>query len=343
MRTIITCIVGGAIVALGGCRKNAEEHIAMGTVEVIEIDAAPMIPARVVRVWVDEGDMVKQGDTLVTLTQATLQPDIEGRQARVRAAEAQLRDLQAGARPAQIERVEAELRLAEAEATRTANDVARFTPLARDGSISEQQFEAARTAAATAAARRDAARESLRLVREGARTDQLRAARAEVEAARAALAGAVRTASDLTLTAAVAGLVTGRNAEPGEILSPGEAAVTIGSVGAHYARVYIDQRLLPLINIGDSVTATLDAFPDRRIAGRIVALNDRAEFTPRVALTEDERADLLFGVKVELDDSAGTLRAGLPVAVRFYPRDPDNRDARPVMPVIGDSTRSSGS
>ena len=311
----------GALVIATACRAGSDQTVAMGTVEVVEVDVAPMIPARVTKVWVAEGETVRAGDTLVTLTQATLQPDIEGRRARLNAAEAQLRDLQAGARPAQLERAEAELRIADAEATRTASDVARFTPLARDGSISEQQFEAVRTAAATAAARRDAARESVRLLREGARPDQLRAARAEVEAARAALAGAVRTASELILTAAVDGLITGRNAEPGEILSPGEPAITIGNVGVPFARVYVDQRLLPRLGVGDSVTATLDAFPDRPIAGRIVALNDRAEFTPRVALTEEERADLLFGVKVELTDPRGMLKAGLPVAVRFHPRD----------------------
>ncbi len=327
-----------AAVAALACRETSDEFIAMGTVEVVEVDVAPMIAARVTRVWVNEGDVVKPGDTLVTLTQATLQPDIAGRRARVAAAEAQLRDLQAGARPAQLDRAEAELRLAEAEAARTANDVARFTPLAQDGSISEQQFEQVRTAAATAAARRDAARESVRLLREGTRPDLIRAARAEVEAARAALAGAEQTASDLTLTASVAGLVTGRNAEPGEILAPGEAAITIGSAGAPFARVYIDQRLLPLLEIGGPVTATLDAYPDREFAGRIVALNDRAEFTPRVALTEEERADLLFGVKVELRDSAGMLKAGLPIAVRFHSHDDESPDSRIVTPLVRDST-----
>ena len=330
-----------AIVAVA-CRDAGDETIAMGTVEVIEVDAAPMIAARVTRVWVNEGDIVKPGDTLVTLTQATLQPDIAGRRARVAAAEAHLRDLQAGARPAQLDRAEAELRVAEAEAVRTANDVARFTPLAQDGSISEQQFEQVRTAAATAAARRDAARESVRLLREGTRPDLIRAARADVDAARAALAGAEQTASDLTLIASVGGVVTGRNAEPGEILAPGEAAVTIGSAGAPFARVYVDQRLLPYLAIGDSVTATLDAFPDRRFAGRIVALNDRAEFTPRVALTEDERADLLFGVKVELRDSAGMLKAGLPVTVRFHPREEGSPDAPIVTPVVRDSPAPPG-
>jgi HlyD family secretion protein len=48
-----------------------------------------------------------------------------------------------------------------------------------------------------------------------------------------------------------------------------------------------------------------------------VAINDKAEFTPRVALTEEERADLLFGVKVELADTTGVLKPGLPATVTF--------------------------
>ena len=333
---VLVLVLGAA-----GCNRGTMEAVAMGTVEIVEVDVAPMVPGRVTKVWVDEGDIVAVGDTLVSLTQATLAPDIEGRRARVSGMEARLRDLQAGARPAQLERAEAELRVAEAEATRTAGDVTRFTPLAAEGNISAQQFEAVRTAAATAAARRDAARESVRLLREGARPNEIRAAQSEVDAARALLAAALQSASDLTLTAAAAGTITGRHVEPGEILAAGEPAVTVGSVGTPWARVYIDQRLLPRLAIGDTVTARLDAFPDRRFAGRIVALNDRAEFTPRVALTEDERADLLFGVKVSLTDSANMLKAGLPVSVRFYPR---AEGAAPTVPrTFGDTAlRRSG-
>lgn len=320
MRSALAITAFATLLGASGCNRGDGEPVAMGTVEVVEVDVAPMVPARVTKVWVREGDMVRVGDTLVSLTQATLAPDIEGRRARVAGMVARLRDLQAGARPAQLERAEAELRIAEAEALRTASDVTRFTPLAAEGNISAQQFEAVRTAAATAAARRDAARESVRLLREGARPNEIRAAQAEVESARASLASALQTASDLTLVAANAGMITGRHVEPGEILSAGEPAVTVGGVGTPWARVYIDQRLLPRLAIGDTVTAVLDAFPERRFAGRIVALNDRAEFTPRVALTEDERADLLFGVKVDLVDRDNMLKAGLPVSVRFYPR-----------------------
>ena len=55
------------------------------------------------------------------------------------------------------------------------------------------------------------------------------------------------------------------------------------------------------------------------MSGAPVAIATRAEFTPRVALTEKERADLLFGVKVELTDTASVAKPGLPVTVSFNP------------------------
>jgi HlyD family secretion protein len=48
-----------------------------------------------------------------------------------------------------------------------------------------------------------------------------------------------------------------------------------------------------------------------------MSISDKAEFTPRVALTEEERADLLFGVKIEFRDTSGMLKAGLPVTVEL--------------------------
>jgi HlyD family secretion protein len=79
----------------------------------------------------------------------------------------------------------------------------------------------------------------------------------------------------------------------------------------------VSQRALPFVRVGDPADAYLDALPDRPFRGRVVAVADRAEFTPRVALTEAERDDLLFGVKIAFADTSGLLRAGLPVTVRL--------------------------
>jgi HlyD family secretion protein len=65
--------------------------------------------------------------------------------------------------------------------------------------------------------------------------------------------------------------------------------------------------------------AVLDGAPDRPVPGRIVAINHKAEYTPRVALTNDERADMMFGVKVALSPEDGAVRAGLPTTVHLAP------------------------
>ena len=302
------------VLACGG--DGREQQIqGHGTVEVDEADIAPTAAARVVRVWVDEGDSVRTGDTLVTLTQSTVQPDISGRLARVASAEATLRDLEAGARPAEIERAQAELQTAEAEATRTARDFQRIARLAAQDVVSQQQLDAARSAADAARGQRDAAREALRLAREGTRPERIRAARAEVESARAALAMAQAVAADLVLVAPTNGVVLGRYAEPGEVLGAGIPAVTIGELQKPWVRVFIAARKLPRVTLGQAATVRLAGFPERELRGRVATINGEAEFTPRVALTEDERADLVFGVKVEMDDARGALKPGLPATV----------------------------
>jgi len=300
------------------CHRSGDGPIrATGTIEVREVDVSPLVPARIVLVLVDEGQAVRAGDTLVALTQSTTQADIAGAEARVRMAEAALREALAGARPRELERAEADLRVAEAEAERAARDLERMRRLVSDATVSRQAFDAAQGEAAAAAGRRDAAREALQLLREGTRPERIQAARAEVANARAALISAQAVAQDLVLTAPVSGRVISRNAEPGERLAPGQSALTLGEVAAPYVRVYVPTRELPAVHEGQRATAWLDGYPDRPIPGEVVAIRPRAEFTPRIALTEEERADLLFGVKVALSDTTGLLRPGLPATVEL--------------------------
>ena len=315
-----------ALVLLGCDGGDPAVVRAMGTVEVVEVDVAAMVPARVVTMRVEEGDHVRAGDTIAQLTQASLQADLELRRARLATAEANLRDLLAGARSAEIERAEAELRAAEADAARAARDAERLTELAASEIVSQQQLDAARSAARTAASRRDAASEALRLVRQGARPERIRGARAEVESARAGVEAARATASDLVLTAPLDGVVLGRHAEPGEVLGAGSPVATVGELRRPWVRVYVAQRDLPRVQIGQRAVARVDAFPDREFPGRVTAISGRAEYTPRVALTEDERADLMFAVKVEFRDTSGVLKPGLPAEVRLMTAPEANRE-----------------
>jgi HlyD family secretion protein len=307
-----------ALALIAACRSSSStERTATGTLQYVEIDVAPVAPGRVVLVNRREGEAVHAGDTLAVLTDARLAPNVEAMRARLRTADARLRQLLAGPRASDVERAEAELRAAQSEVDRTASDVERLAPLGNRGDISRQQLDAAQAGARTAAAKRDVAQHSLTTLRAGARPEEIDAARSELANAQAAVRGATATESDMVLTSPIDGTVVTRAMEPGEVAVAGAPVITVADVSRPYVKVYVDQLTLPLLHVGDSATARLDAFPDRSFIGRIAAIGTKAEFTPRVALTKDERADLMFAVRVEFSDPSGTLKAGLPITVRF--------------------------
>jgi HlyD family secretion protein len=281
-----------------------------------EIDVGPLQPARALRILVNEGDAVREGDTLAVFAVPTLAASEAQAEAGVEAAREASRDIARGSRPAEIARAESQWKAAEAEAERTAADVARLRPLAERGTVSKAQLDAAEAAARIAANQRDATRESLRLVREGPTAERRAVAEAQMRGAAAAARAVQATANDLILLASVDGIVTSRNVEPGEVLAAGQSAITLGQPQRPWARIFVSQFVVPLLHVGDTVLAQLDA--DTTVyVGHIAAIASRAEYTPRVALTEQERADLLFSVKVEFHTATDKLRAGLPITVQL--------------------------
>jgi len=312
------------LAALAACGGKAGAPVFPGTIEVDESDAAPLVGGRIVEVRVDEGDSVTRGDTLAILTQSTLPAAVEKRRAQLAVARARLADLRRGARAPELDRAEADLAAAEAEADRTAKDLVRIEPLAKNGVVPAQELDRASAAANSASRRRDAARAALELAREGSRSDQIRAAQAEVQSAEAELRGASADLDELAVLAAVSGVVLSRHADPGEVVAAGTPLLTVGETARRWVRVYLPASLLSALKSGAPAMVAVSSagHGDETAAappveGRLGAVSSKAEFTPRAALTEEERADLLFESRVELVNPPVTFRPGLPVTVTF--------------------------
>ena len=142
------------------------------------------------------------------------------------------------------------------------------------------------------------------------------AARARVGQAEAGFASLKARAGELVLLAPTAGRGRGTWFEPGELVAPGRPVLTLADDTRPWVRVYVGQAVFANLTPGAKATARLDV-DGATITGHVVAMSDKAEYTPRVALTEGERADLTFWVKVALDDATGRAKAGLPVTVTF--------------------------
>ena len=317
------------LVTVVACGRGADEELtARGTVEVREVNIAPIAAGRLITVRAEEGAAVAVGDTLAVLSAPTLAADAEAAVARVASLRAVLRDLEAGSDPQEIAKAEAELAAKEADAARLAKDRDRLRVL----------LDAA-TAAAVAAAQVLAAREVVSLRRAGPRRDRILAARADVAQAEAVLSARRATNADFVLLAPIRGIVLARLAEPGDLVPLGGAIMRLGAMELPWVRIFVPARVLTRLAIGDSAAiyppgaggavagkeghvedSASRASPFAPVAGRIIAINPRAEFVTRTALTEDERADLLFGVKVAILDTTGRLKPGMPATVRLFPR-----------------------
>ena len=93
--------------------------------------------------------------------------------------------------------------------------------------------------------------------------------------------------------------------------------MSLGDGARLWVRVFVPAPELTKLRVGQAATVLVPGDTGKGVVGKITAIATRGEFTPRVALTEKERADLLFGVKVGISDPSAMVKAGLPVAVTF--------------------------
>jgi len=273
-------------VTAAACRGNGGTLTVSGTVEIRDVQLAPLAAGRLARLLKDEGDTVRAGDTIAVLVQPGLDELISQRREQAQAAAARTAEIVAGV----------------ADSERAANDLRRAEPLHRSGVISAQQFDNLTSTAAAAAARLQA----------------VRAATRDSAAARAGYAATVAIRDQLTIIAPDDGVVLSRFADQGEALTAGTPVVSLGLVRRPWIRAYVGDRAIGRVKIGQAATVRLDGGAGR-FTGRVVEISSRAEFTPRAALTERERADLVFGIKVQLDsgDAGGRVKAGMPVTVEI--------------------------
>ena len=307
-----------AAVAIAGCSRGDGSIRGSGTIEMDEVDIASFVGGRLVHLGVNEGDSVRAGDTLAVLDRGEVSAQLAAQMAEAERAESQARDLQQGARPAELMIAREALRAAEADLEQARVTYERTDKLFKSGVAPPAEMDQVRIAVRAAEARASGAREQLRLQEEGYRRAQVVAAQQGATAALAQLAGARSRASELVLTAPRSGVVLLVNYRTGELVPPNSAVLTLGDPDSLWMRVYVAAPLLPKLRLGASAEVR-PIGAKQPYAGRVVSIASDAEFTPRAALTEEEQANLVFGVKLVLAKNGRALKAGLPADARISP------------------------
>ncbi len=166
-------------------------------------------------------------------------------------------------------------------------------------------------------AQADLARIQVQGLRHGLTEQDLAVFKAQVAQAHAALDALQQQRTMMTVTAPRDGTVLDLIISTGEIASPGATLLTLADLGRMSLTVYVPENRMGDVWAGQAVTVTVDSFPDRTFGGQVEYVSDVAEFTPRNVATKEERENLVFAVRIRLDNEGGLLKPGMPADVTF--------------------------
>ena len=290
---------------------------ATGTIEIIHADAVPKLSGYMYARSFEVGDMVQKGQVLARIDRQDLQDQLVADEAAAAQAKLQLIDLEKGPRPQEIELAAANLAAAESVYEKADKDLLRYQALYASDAIAAQQLDIAQTACVVAYNAWIAAANQHALLLAGNREELIAAQRKAVEHAEALAAVTKAQIADTVVYSPLAGVILTKNYEVGEYVMPGSAITTIGDMSDCWVKVYVSTAQLGLIRFEEPVDVKVDAYPERTFAGRIREISQQAEFTPRQSITKAERTNLVFYIKVKLDNTEGILKAGMPADVIF--------------------------
>jgi HlyD family secretion protein len=142
--------------------------------------------------------------------------------------------------------------------------------------------------------------------------DDIAAAMADAEKARAQLREAEANRSDLQIVAPFDGTITVRSVEPGEVINPGTAIVTLVNLQELYLRVFVPIAEIDRVRVGQPARIYLDSRPERAIEASVSRIDPDAAFTPENTYYREDRVRQVVGVKLSIKNSDGAAKPGVP-------------------------------
>ncbi len=286
-----------------------------GNIEAHESLVSFKVTGRIIELPVEEGQWVQAGTLLARLDDADYRQKVDIDAANLKVRESNLALTLAGSRDQEIKAAQAAMLDAQADLQQKKLDDERAQRLFSNDAISAQDRDLSATALKRATAVYESAQQRYSEAVEGSRKEDIRIAQANVGAARQSL-GLSRINLDYTrLMAPNAGVISVRQAELGEVVSPGTPIVTLSDLDHVWLRAYVAETDLGRIRWAQDAAITTDTYPGKQYHGRISFISSTAEFTPKSVQTYKERVTLVYRIKIDVDNPNHELKPGMPADV----------------------------
>jgi HlyD family secretion protein len=287
---VSACAVLTCFTFIGCSERHAEGFAGSGTLEATEVTVAAQTPGQILRLARDEGDAVAAGDTLARI-------DVEKLVLQRRQMLASIDEIQANRGPLAEAVIQARENLENLE-----KSYRRIAGLFEKGTATQQQYDDASTRYRLAQSQLESAKSQEKLL--GAREETVRASIAVLD----------RQIHDGAVISPLSGILVEKYVEPGELVPVNGAICKIADTKRYWLKIYAGERDLGRFTVGETVTVRVDAY-DTDLTGVVSWVSPEAEFTPKNIETRDARAELVYAVKVSIEEPPSVLKIGMPAEV----------------------------
>jgi HlyD family secretion protein len=294
-----------------------------GTIEAIQSNLAFQASGHVTVIQAEEGRAVKKGQVLAELDPSEYQARLDQAKAGLDKAiktKEQLEQLLAiftSTLPDDVKRAEANAAMARSTMLDARKNNDRFEQLFKQGVISEKErdtvklgFDNALSKVNESEAVYQQSKSNLKKI--DTTKKDIESAQSQIDLARATLEMARIQLEYTKLMAPYDGIITSRNVEPGEVVSPGREVLTLSDLSRVDLKIFVDETDIAMVRPGRKVDVKVDTYKDKVFSGLVSYISPEAEFTPKIIQTKKERVKLVYLVKVSLPNPAFELKTGMP-------------------------------
>jgi HlyD family secretion protein len=303
-----------AVLFFAGCgnNNNSDKIEASGNIESTNVTVSSKVNGEIEKILFDEGQIVKEGDTVMIIDHETLQYQLDQAAAGVDVAKAQLALLKKGAREEDISQAEEGVKQAQINFNLAQKDKDRMEKLYEAKSISQNQYDNASAKFELTQAQLKSAKENLAKLKNFARPEEIRQAEANLNKQIAAADLLKKNIRDSFVQSPLNGFIVDKYFERGETVTQMSSLFKVADLSKVDLKIYVTEEELGKVKLGQNADITVDAYPNKTYKGKVIYISPEAEFTPKNIQTKDERTKLVFAVKVRVVNPEYELKPGMP-------------------------------
>ena len=320
---IILFLTVGVLVYVGQKNNRQKGLFYSGTIDTTQAKLSFQVAGRVAKVPVEEGQTVSKNQVIAELDRAEFESRHAQAKANLERAQKSKNQLQTTLEistktlPTEVARAKANVKSTQDTLKDAEKNYQRFEELFSKGVVTEKERDTIKLQYDIAQSRLAESESVLKLaegnlIKIDAIKQDIEVSTAQINAMQASLKQASIQLDYTQLTSPMDGVVTSRNIEPGETVTPGREVITISDLSRVDLKIFVDETEIGKVKPGQKVDVKIDTFPGKTYNGNVSFISPEGEFTPKIIQTKIERVKLVYLVKVSIANPDFELKAGMP-------------------------------